>query len=127
DGNVASGVYFTMNTPTPRTNNVVTGNVFAPVLAQPANRTVNEGALLSLTVTATDGDVPAQTITYSLSNPPEGAQINPNSGLFSWTPLEYQGPGVYTITVVASDNSSPPLSDSKSFTVTVNESNSAPS
>jgi hypothetical protein len=99
----------------------------APVVNAPANATVDEGVLLSYTVTATDADVPAQTLTWSLgAGTPAGAAINASSGLFSWTPSEVQGPGTYPITYTATDNGTPPLSGSASNTVTVNEANNAP-
>lgn len=65
-------------------------------------------------------------LTYSLSNAPPGAVIDPATGVFSWTPTEAQGPGIYNITVKVTDNNLPPLSDSKSFQVTVAETNAAP-
>src|SRR5262245_47038363 len=99
----------------------------APVLAVIADRTVNEGSLLTVSVSATDNDVPTNTLTFSLVSPPAGASINATSGLLSWTPSEAQGAGSYTITVQVTDSGSPALSDTKSFTVTVNEVNSAPS
>src|SRR5204863_57651 len=75
-----------------------------------------------------DSDVPANTITFSLgTNAPAGASVNPTNGLFTWTPLEVQGPGVYTMSILATDNGSPALSDTKTFSVTVNEVNAAPS
>src|SRR5436190_4154264 len=98
-----------------------------PVLAAIANQTVNEGSALTLTATATDGDVPANTLTYSLdAGAPAGMTINASSGVLNWTPSEAQGPGTNTITVRATDNGVPSLSDTKSFTVVVNEVNSAP-
>ena len=65
-------------------------------------------------------------LTYSLSNAPAGATINATNGVFTWTPTEAQGPGVYNITVRVTDNNLPPLSDAKIFQVTVNETNQAP-
>ena len=65
-------------------------------------------------------------LTYSLSNAPSGASINATNGVFTWTPTEAQGPGVYQITVKVTDNNLPPLSDAKTFQVTVNEVNVAP-
>lgn len=65
-------------------------------------------------------------LTYSLSNAPVGAVINPITGVFNWTPGETQGPGIYTITVRVTDNNLPPASDAKIFQVTVLESNQAP-
>src|SRR4029450_1140165 len=63
---------------------------------------------------------------FSLISPPAGASINPVIGVFSWVPTEAQGPGMYTIRVRVTDNGSPNLSDTKSFTVSVNEVNSPP-
>jgi hypothetical protein len=68
----------------------------------------------------------AKLLTYSLSNAPAGASINATNGVFTWTPGEDQGPGVYPITVIVTDNNLPPLSDRKTFQVTVNEVNQAP-
>jgi hypothetical protein len=65
-------------------------------------------------------------LTYSLSNAPAGATINATNGVFSWTPAEAQGPGMYSVTVKVTDNSLPPLSDSKLFQITVNETNQPP-
>src|SRR5262245_35945490 len=99
----------------------------APVLGVIANQTVNEGSLLTVTVSATDNDAPTNTLSFSLVSPPAGASINASSGLFSWTPNKTQVPGSSTITVQVTDSGSPTLSDTKRFTVTVNEVNSAPS
>ena len=90
----------------------------APVLAAISNKTIVVQNLLTFTATATDADLPANTLTYSLNNPPAGASINPASGVFSWTPTSSQV-GTFTVTVVASDNGSPVMSASRSFTVTV--------
>ncbi len=65
-------------------------------------------------------------LTYTLSNAPAGATINATNGVFTWTPTEAQGPGVYAVTVRVTDNNLPPLSDAKTFQVTVNEVNLAP-
>src|SRR5207247_9322 len=52
--------------------------------------------------------------------------INPTNGLFTWTPVETQGPGTNTMSVRVSDNGTPSLSATQTFMVTVNEVNSAP-
>jgi len=80
---------------------------------------------LSVTNTATDSDVPANTLTYSLLGAPAGAVISTN-GVITWTPTEAQGPGSYTFTTRVTDNGTPPSSATNSFTVTVTEVNSAP-
>ena len=48
------------------------------------------------------------------------------SGLFTWTPTEAQGPASYPVTIRVTDNGSPPLNDSRTITITVNEVNLAP-
>ena len=99
----------------------------APVLATIADQTINEGATLSATASATDADTPANSITYSLdAGSPVGMTINSGNGAISWVTSESDGPAVYPVTVRATDNGSPALSDAKTFNVTVNEVNIAP-
>jgi hypothetical protein len=98
----------------------------APVLAAIGNKTVDEETALTFTASATDADLPANTLSYALVGAPAGAGINPSSGAFSWTPTEAQGPGSYSFTVKVTDNGSPALSDEEEITVTVNEVNKAP-
>jgi len=97
----------------------------APVLPAQTNRTINELTLLVVTNTATDSDIPVNTLTYQLVNPPAGATISTN-GIITWTPSESQGPGTYTITTVVTDNGTPQLSATNAFNVTVNEINLPP-
>jgi hypothetical protein len=97
-----------------------------PSLTVPANQTINELTTLSVSASATDPDIPANILTFSLISPPAGMSINPGTGAINWTPSEAEGPSVNTITVVVTDNGSPQLSSTNSFTVTVNEVNSAP-
>ena len=98
----------------------------APVLDPVGDQSVDEQTLLTFTATATDADLPANTLTFSLSGEPAGAAIDPVAGVFTWTPTEAQGPGFYTFDVVVTDDGSPNLSDSETITVTVNEVNVAP-
>ena len=86
---------------------------------------MNELTQLMVTNGATDSDVPANVLSYQLVNAPAGAAIG-SSGMIPWTPTEAQGPGVYTLTTVVTDDGVPALSATNSFTVTVNEVNSAP-
>jgi hypothetical protein len=68
---------------------VAVGEVnLAPTLPTIGAQNVNEGATLSLSITATDPDLPANVLTYTLISPPSGASINPTSGAFTWTPTE---------------------------------------
>ncbi|MGZ8181627.1 MAG: putative Ig domain-containing protein [Methylobacter sp.] len=89
----------------------------APVLAHIGNKTVNVGNLLRFTASATDTDVPANTLTFSLADKPAGAVINAASGVFSWTP---DATGSYSFTVKVCDNAIIPLCDQETITVTVN-------
>jgi hypothetical protein len=99
----------------------------APSLAGIAKHTLDELTPLNLTASATDSDIPANTLTYSLDTAPAGMTISSGSGVIGWTPAEAQGPSTNVITVVVTDNGTPPLSATNSFTVTVNDVNSAPS
>ena len=66
----------------------------APVLAAIGDKSVDEGSLLTFTASATDPDLPANNLSFSLdSGAPAGATIDPTTGEFSWTPGEAEGPG----------------------------------
>src|SRR5439155_22905421 len=59
----------------------------APVLAAIGNKAGTVGVEVAFTATATDADVPANTLTFSLdAGGPAGATINGSTGAFSWTP-----------------------------------------
>ena len=96
------------------------------LLASVPDFVIFEKDTLQFTNKAADIDQPAQTLTFSLNNAPNGASIDAGSGIFTWTPTEAQGPAVYLITVVVTDNGSPPLSTAQDFTVAVLESNEPP-
>ena len=94
----------------------------APVINAITDRITKMGTAVTLTVTATDADLPAQTLTYSLaSGAPVGATIHATTGAFSWTPTESVGnsPGQFPITILVSDGQ---LTALRTFTVTVNQS-----
>ena len=98
----------------------------APQLAAIGSKTVDELSALMFTTAATDDDVPANDLTFSLAGAPAGASINSTTGAFSWTPTEAQGPGTYSFSVKVTDNGAGLLSDDELITVTVNEVNVAP-
>ncbi|MGA2502151.1 MAG: putative Ig domain-containing protein, partial [Tepidisphaeraceae bacterium] len=90
----------------------------APVLQPVANITSNNGSTVTFQAVATDADIPANTLTYSLTGTiPAGASINANTGLFTYTPGAADG--VYPMTVIVTDNGIPPLSASQNFTLLV--------
>jgi hypothetical protein len=96
----------------------VKANNHVPVFGPIANLTAKEGQTLGLPVTATDSD-PGQTLTYSLAaGAPAGASIDPSTGLLTWTLPN--GPSTTLITVLATDNGTPALQGSATFSITVN-------
>jgi hypothetical protein len=98
----------------------------APVLAVIGDNTVYEGSLLTFMATATDTDIPAQSLTFSLeSGAPAGASITAG-GLFTWTPTDAQGPSTNLITIKVTDNGTPSMSATQSFMVVVKEIYGAP-
>src|SRR5204863_433558 len=105
---------------------VVTEANSAPVLTVPSDQTISELGTLTVTNTASDADLPANTLTFSLVSAPAGVNLNPSSGVLTWTPTEAQGPSTNLITVRVTDNGAPPSSDTRSFTVVVIEANSPP-
>jgi hypothetical protein len=98
-----------------------------PVLGTIENATIPELVEFSFTATATDADLPAQVLTFSRVSAPDGAAIDAETGIFTWTPSEEQGPGEFTFTVVVCDDTDPtPLCDEQEVTLTVTEVNAAP-
>src|SRR6185436_15875519 len=76
---------------------------------------------------ATDTNVPAQTLVYSLdAGAPNNASIGEATGVFLWVPTEEQGPGNYMVTIRVTDNGMPNLSATRTFNISVNEVNNAP-
>lgn len=115
--------------PPQTTTNVLTvfvGEVnAAPVMPVITTKTNTEFALVTLTNRATDTDLPTNTLVYSLVNAPTGAAIS-SSGVFTWTPIETQGPSTNIITTVVTDDGVPPMSATNSFTLIIKETNAAP-
>lgn len=90
-----------------------------PVLSPIGDRSVDELSPLTFAVSASDGDLPANSLGFNLGmGAPSGASIDP-VGVFSWTPSEAQGPGTYDITVIVSDGEGG--SDSETITISVGE------
>jgi hypothetical protein len=106
---------------------VLRGVNSAPILTVPVDQVVNELTALTLTNIATDADVPANKLTFALVAAPTGMAINTTNGVLTWTSSEIQGPSTNLVIVRVYDNGSPSLAATNSFTVVVNEVNSAPS
>ncbi|MBL8335243.1 MAG: tandem-95 repeat protein, partial [Rhodoferax sp.] len=84
----------------------------APVLAPVADRTVNEGQLVSLNLVGQDPE--GQPLTYSLVSGPSGASVQAATGLFSWTADD--GEAAVPVVVQVSDGNS---STTRSFQIAV--------
>ena len=91
---------------------------------------VREGSELTFNAIADDPDqaddpnLPIESLTFSLvGDYPDGAEIDPVTGQFSWTPTEEQGPWTYTLTVAVTDAgiAGPVLSNTTIVTITVLE------
>ena len=95
-----------------------------PVLGAIGNRTISEGSALSFIVNATDGDVPANDLSYAVSGLPEGAAWDPSTRTFGWTPTEAQGPGTYRPSFTVSDGAGG--TGSETVYITVEEVNDPP-
>ena len=85
-----------------------------------ASQTIHAGATLSISNSASDPDLPAQTLAFSLDpGAPPGAVINPTNGLFTLSTSDDDVNTTNSITVRVTDNGSPPRSDARSFVVTI--------
>src|SRR5207247_2250200 len=104
---------------------IVTEVNSAPVLTLPANQTIAEQTTLSVNATATDSDLPANTLTFGLVSGPTGLAVS-SGGAITWTPSEAQGPSTNVVTVRVFDNGSLPTRRSSDLQVIVTEVNSAP-
>ncbi len=94
-----------------------------PVLPPQTTQIINPLNPLVVTNTATDADLPPQTLTYALSSTVTGTNvptINTSTGVITWTPDVLQAGTSNVITTVVTDNGVPPLSATNSFSVIVN-------
>ncbi|MBN8249500.1 MAG: metallophosphoesterase, partial [Verrucomicrobia bacterium] len=118
-GPVVSGVSSWIRYDYVRLEQLTASNI-APQLVQPPSLFVDEHALLQFSLNGADPDGPSGALVYSLVSGPAGLAVT-SSGVLSWIPTESDGPGVHPVTVRVTDAGIPVLSDTKSFTVTVNE------
>jgi len=98
----------------------------APQLVLPEEPAVDELALLTVNISATDADLPLEALTFSLVSAPAGVSIDASTGALSWTPEESQGPGTGEIVIRVQDNGTPALSATNTLRVAVREVNAAP-
>lgn len=95
----------------------------APTLANvPTTTKVVRGDTLTFTATATDPDIlngVGNSLTFSLVGAPVDASINPDTGVFTWTPAESVSPRVYSFSVRIVDDGVPLKSDTRPIAITV--------
>jgi hypothetical protein len=92
----------------------------APVLSAIPDRALHAGTVLTISNSASDPDIPANMLTFSLDpGAPPAAAINPTNGLFIWPTTDADANTTNQITVRVTDNGFPALSDTKAFAVTV--------
>lgn len=97
-----------------------------PALMPIADQTIKAMTPLNFTANASDPDIPADTLSFSLeAGAPSGATIDPLTGLFSWTPSATSR-STNVITIRVTDNGVPPQTATGSFTVIAIPSNIAP-
>ena len=87
----------------------------APVLDAIADISSELGSAVTFTATASDGDIPANNLTYSLSGGQPGMEIDPTTGVFTWVLAEG---GPFEVTVIVNDNADVmPMTDSQVVTI----------
>ena len=91
-----------------------------PVLTVPTIQTINAGQTLIVTNSATNSVFPNCAFTFGISNHPPNVSIDSTNGILTWTNTAAAAPSTNTITVTVSDNNSPPLRATNSFTVIIN-------
>jgi hypothetical protein len=103
-------------------NEVNNPPVIEPILPQ----SIQELSMFFYTVKATDPDTPPSPLVYSFNAAPAGAQIEPTTGVITWTPTEAQGPTNAIFIVRATETSPPNQSSAVTFSVNVTEKNEPP-
>jgi hypothetical protein len=91
----------------------------APVVMAPSKQTIYAGQTLSVSISATNSVFPNIGYTYAVTNAPAGVAINPLTGALTWTPPLTNKTYTASISVLALDDHTPPLSAKGTFSVTV--------
>ncbi|MCF7668507.1 MAG: hypothetical protein K9N48_01895 [Verrucomicrobia bacterium] len=91
----------------------------APEITQESNKEIQPNEKLQVDIEVTDPDVPEQQMEFTLEEAPEGAEIDPESGGFSWTPDNSHIQTTNMVTVNVNDDGEPSKSDTMSFLVIV--------
>ena len=99
----------------------LTGNN-APTLATISNFIADVLHPVFFTALGSDTDLPANQLSYAvLPGAPAGAAINVSNALFRWLPSRADAATTNAITVRVTDNGTPPLNGSRTFSVVVRD------
>jgi VCBS repeat-containing protein len=88
----------------------------APVLDPIGDQFATVGETLSFALSASDADIPIQTLSFDATGLPEGAEFDPATGLFEWTPTPAQEALISNVTFTVTDGD---LTDLESISITV--------
>ena len=96
------------------------GGGSAPVITAPGNQTSIEFESPSMQITATDADLPSDTLTYSANGLPTGLMIDPMTGLISGQIDRdaFENGPVYPVTVTVTDSANLTAAATFNWTVT---------
>ena len=104
--------------PSPGSANIAPSTNRPPVLNPVPNRVATGGRTLSFLATASDPDLPAQNLTFSLGpNSPAGATINPGNGEFTWATPWVPSMTNVSVQIKVSDSGNPPMSATRDFSI----------
>jgi hypothetical protein len=92
----------------------------APVLSPLGFLPVNVGQTVTFNASATDTDMPPQTLTFSLLSGPGNATVSPG-GFFSWRPAVTNLDTLNIFTIKVADNGTPSLSATQNYFIPINQ------
>lgn len=93
-----------------------------PKLDVPKDLVATIGQPITVKLTATDTDTPADQLKYKLNDPKvEGVTLNEATGEITWTPAATMQPGPVTISVAVTDAGMPPQSTTVSVAINVQD------
>lgn len=90
------------------------------------NKSVDELSTLSFKLPFSSDAVKPTAMQMTLVRAPEGAAIDPETAIFTWTPAERDGPGEFDLVIEARPHVSPDQVSRQQFRITVNEVNTPP-
>ena len=107
-----------MTRPSPRNPNGIAGYNSPPRLPTPANVFITPGQSLAVIIRATDPDAQVLSYTTNAASALPGSLLS-QGGTYRWTVPTNQPLGEYPITISVTDNGTPPLSDTMTFSYIV--------